>query len=82
MIDSTLRESYNQACAGYASALRAGDFQKCVEIVELANDALKKDIFGVVSYFCGKPMFAGEIIEHNKRRIEWLRKLHGKANHA
>ena len=51
-------------------------------IIEKANEALKTDIFAVVSYFCGKPMFAGELIEHNKRRIEWLRKMQEQPNHA
>ena len=82
MIDEQFRDKYDQACHGYGEALRSGDYKRCVSIVEKANEALKTDIFAVVSYFCGKPMFAGELIEHNKRRIEWLRKMQEQPNHA
>ena len=77
-----MREKYDKACDGYEQALRAKDWGRCIAIVECANDVLASDVSAVVSYFCGKPMFAGELIEHNKRRIEWLRKMQERPNHA
>ena len=77
-----MREKYDKACDGYEQALRAKDWCRCIAIVECANDVLASDVSAVVSYFCGKPMFAGELIEHNKRRIEWLRKMQEQPNHA
>ena len=77
-----MREKYGKACEGYEQALNAKDWARCIAIVEAANTVLATDVSAVVSYFCGKPMFAGELIEHNNRRIEWLRKMQGQPNHA
>ena len=70
-----MREKYNKACEGYEQALNEKDWASCIAIVEGANDVLAADIFAVVSTFCRKPVFAAEIIEQNKRRIDWFRKL-------
>lgn len=77
-----MREKYGKVCEGYEQALNAKDWARCIAIVECANDVLAPDVSAVVSYFCGKPMFAGELIEHNKRRIEWLRKMQEGSNNA
>ena len=77
-----MREKYNKACEGYDQSLNEKDWARCIAIVELANNVLATDISAVVYYYCGKPMLSGELIEHNNRRIEWLRKMQGQPSHA
>ena len=75
MIDLEIRDRYKKANEFFIDAINKNDWGRCITIIENSNSVLFENPFAVVSTFCRKPVFAAEIIEQNKRRIDWFRKL-------
>ena len=75
MIDLEIRDRYKKANEFFIDAMNENDWSRCITIIENSNSVLSENPFAVVSNFCRKPVFASEIIEQNKRRINWFRKL-------
>lgn len=82
MIDLEIRNRYKKANEFLIDAINENDWSRCITIIENSNNVLFGNPFAVVSTFCKKPVFAAEIIEQNKRRIEWFRKLLERERHA
>ena len=75
MIDLEIRDRYKKANEFFFDAMNKNDWSRCIMIIENSNNVLLENPFAVVATFCKKPVFASEVLEQNKRRIEWFQTL-------